>query len=254
MSVVLKRAALLSPLYAKASNPTSNAMQEAQQILTTAEVATRLKVSDATALRNMKSTPGVLRLGAGSRTRPMMKEQDWKKVNDLAESILNQLDEVWVGKLKEFKTELLEVRAYFQQKKRRNILGCETWAAFCQEKLHRTKRAVNMMLAEPKPEREVSSHPESDEQLETPDPSTEGPIVADADEPDAAEDDWEKAKDATQKKLRHQFSPLDSVESIAEKFTEILQGLMPTRRLIVTVKEIREEVAAKGKKQKRGGR
>jgi hypothetical protein len=49
-------------------------MQEAQQMLTTSDVATRLNVSDDTALRIMKSTPGVLRLGTGSRTLYRMPE------------------------------------------------------------------------------------------------------------------------------------------------------------------------------------
>ena len=40
----------------------------AEIMLTTADVAVRLNVSDDTALRIMKSTPGVLRLGTGSRT------------------------------------------------------------------------------------------------------------------------------------------------------------------------------------------
>jgi hypothetical protein len=43
-------------------------MQETQQMLTTSDVAARLNVSNDTALRIMKTTPGVLRLGTGSRT------------------------------------------------------------------------------------------------------------------------------------------------------------------------------------------
>jgi len=43
-------------------------------MLTTADVAARLNISDDTALRIMKSTPGVLRLGAGSRTLYRMPE------------------------------------------------------------------------------------------------------------------------------------------------------------------------------------
>jgi hypothetical protein len=43
-------------------------MQETQQMLTTSDVAVRLNVSTDTALRLMKQTPGVLRLGTGSRT------------------------------------------------------------------------------------------------------------------------------------------------------------------------------------------
>ena len=45
-----------------------NQVSVAETMLTTADVAVRLNVSNDTALRIMKSTPGVLRLGAGSRT------------------------------------------------------------------------------------------------------------------------------------------------------------------------------------------
>jgi hypothetical protein len=47
-------------------------MQET--MLTTADIAARLNISDDTALRIMKSTPGVLRLGTGSRTLYRMPE------------------------------------------------------------------------------------------------------------------------------------------------------------------------------------
>jgi hypothetical protein len=45
-----------------------NQVSVAETMLTTADIAVRLNVSNDTALRIMKSTPGVLRLGAGSRT------------------------------------------------------------------------------------------------------------------------------------------------------------------------------------------
>jgi hypothetical protein len=48
-------------------------MQE-QTMLTTADIAARLNISSDTALRIMKSTPGVLRLGNGSRTLFRMPE------------------------------------------------------------------------------------------------------------------------------------------------------------------------------------
>jgi len=48
--------------------------QQLTNMLTTAEVAARLNVSNDTALRIMKSTPGVLRLGTGSRTLYRMPE------------------------------------------------------------------------------------------------------------------------------------------------------------------------------------
>jgi hypothetical protein len=42
--------------------------QQLANMLTTAEVAARLNVSEDTSLRLMKSTPGVLKLTTGSRT------------------------------------------------------------------------------------------------------------------------------------------------------------------------------------------
>jgi hypothetical protein len=45
-----------------------------QTMLTTADIAARLNVSEDTALRIMKSTPGVLRLGTGSKTLYRMPE------------------------------------------------------------------------------------------------------------------------------------------------------------------------------------
>ena len=45
-----------------------NQVSVAETMLTTADVAVRLNVSNDTALRIMKTMPGVLRLGAGSRT------------------------------------------------------------------------------------------------------------------------------------------------------------------------------------------
>ena len=72
----------------------------------------------------------------------------WKEIEVAATSILKQLDGVICGKLIELKDDLLKVRDYFHQPEHRNVLGCETWHACCQEKLHRTKQGVNKMLAE----------------------------------------------------------------------------------------------------------
>jgi hypothetical protein len=45
-----------------------------ETMLTTADIAVRLNISDDSALRIMKSTPGVLKLGCGSRTMYRMPE------------------------------------------------------------------------------------------------------------------------------------------------------------------------------------
>jgi hypothetical protein len=43
-------------------------MSEVNEMLTTQDLASRLRVSEDTALRLMRRTPGVLRLGSGART------------------------------------------------------------------------------------------------------------------------------------------------------------------------------------------
>jgi hypothetical protein len=107
-------------------------------------------------------------------------EQELNKTHEkLATRILGELDGVLCVKLKELKPELLILRGYFHAKgKNRNILGCKTWAAFCSEKLHHTKQAVNQMLAEPKPSgKKLSTDepepPPQDANQESPSPSSE---------------------------------------------------------------------------------
>jgi len=53
-------------------------MSEATSMLTTADVAIRLKVSDDTALRIMQTTPGVLRLGSEEKGLYRMPESVFK--------------------------------------------------------------------------------------------------------------------------------------------------------------------------------
>jgi hypothetical protein len=50
-------------------------MSEANEMLTTQDLASRLRVSEDTALRLMQRTPGVLRLGSGARTLYRMPEK-----------------------------------------------------------------------------------------------------------------------------------------------------------------------------------
>ena len=187
-----------------------------------------------------------------------------KRNHDLATRILEQLGEAMCIKLKELKPELIELRGYFQEKGRdRNILGCETWASFCAEKLHHTKRAVNMMLAE-SPKWEETSQPEpapadaegdSDAGVkEGNDDScqpTASPLSAGENESNAEIIAQNRAADLAERrrakdeklarKLKTLFPPLDSVGSLEEKLTAMLQKLMPVRRFKITIEEIAVE-------------
>lgn len=159
-------------------------------------------------------------------TNDQQELSDNKKHEELANRILAELDGVLLKKLKELKPELLELRGYFQEKGRSgNILGCETWAAFCSEKLHRTKQAVNQMLAESRRKETFHTEPE--------------PTVNESE----AVEDWATARDAAKKKIRHQFTLLDSVKDIEDKMNDLLAGVIPCRKFVVTVKEVTEEVS-----------
>jgi|ERR1700685_1353855 len=71
-----------------------------------------------------------------------------QKGNELATTILSELNGVVTCKLKELKVPLGELRDIFKHLKGHSILGCKTWKEFCEQKLHRTDRAVRMLLAE----------------------------------------------------------------------------------------------------------
>lgn len=76
----------------------------------------------------------------------------------LAKKILGELESVVTLKLRELKDELAELRAGFRTlKPKQTISGCKTWDEFCSNKLHRTKRAVNLLLAAKPDEREETS-------------------------------------------------------------------------------------------------
>jgi len=83
-----------------------------------------------------------------------------------AQRVASSFDDCCTRKIAEMKDDLQLVRADFKALKNGGKLaGCATWDAFCETKLHRTKRAVNMLLADKptdkQPDREVSSHPKA---------------------------------------------------------------------------------------------
>jgi hypothetical protein len=85
-----------------------------------------------------------------------------KSYEVLAKTILGELDRIVLLKLRELKSELVELREGFRTLKgKQTISGCKTWAEFCANKLHRTKRAVNMLLAEQPDQREETSQSEA---------------------------------------------------------------------------------------------
>jgi hypothetical protein len=133
----------------------------------------------------------------------------------LAASILKGLDGALCCKLRELKAELEQLREIFRQAKGRKISGCETWEQFCSTKLHRTARAVRMLLAE--------SSGQVKEQRKRAEETSRPPI-----------DHIDLAK----KQLRQVLGTGESVEKIQETLVSITDSLFPSRRIVVEVREI----------------
>lgn len=71
-----------------------------------------------------------------------------EQAEQLASHILKALDESFCLKLRELKPEIEKLRAHFKNLgKSEQIAGCKTWKEFCRVKLHRTDRAVRLLLA-----------------------------------------------------------------------------------------------------------
>ena len=86
-----------------------------------------------------------------------------RQAEALASCILNALDEALCIKLRDLTPQLEELRSHFKELKKYGgrIVGCKTWDEFCRKRLHRTRRAVNMLLCgakEQQIERERTSH------------------------------------------------------------------------------------------------
>lgn len=115
-----------------------------------------------------------------------------KHYESLAKKILGELEGVVTRKLRELKNELAELREGFRTlKPKQTISGCKAWDDFCSSKLHRTKRAVNMLLSEKPVEREETSHPKAN---------------ADKPERTIAEVDHDNLDDATRRTIAY-FKP-----------------------------------------------
>jgi len=195
-----------------------------------------------------------------------------KHYESLAKKILGGIEDVITLKLRELKDDLLKLREGFQEKKaHQKIAGCKSWDEFCKTKLHRTKRAVNLLLAgkpqvkkEQKSREETSHRKPVDQQVgsieaapikedwpalpeEEGEPDPDSVREAMACNPDAApksrhksgpgisfEEDLERVRD----KARHIFHKTDNPEEIARTFAKLLQLLYPHRRFKIAIEEI----------------
>lgn len=182
----------------------------------------------------------------------------------LANNILRELEDVSTRKLRELKPQLSELRNHFKTlKPKQKISDCRTWDEFCSKRLHRTKRAVNLLLAE-RPEakeeqtgREETSHSDAELPFEIPeeDWTNDPDLVKMARQLDSEPfippaprlKRWQgngpgipfaEDLDRTKKKARHLFHVFDSCEDIARKLNQILEGLLPCRKFKVTVEEV----------------
>jgi hypothetical protein len=183
------------------------------------------------------------------------------RAENLASRILTQRDAAICVKLRDLKSDVLELRGHFKNLKgKATIAGCKTWAEFCEKKLHRTDRAVRKMLAgsklkqakEPQGPAEQSSAPSTESAVLSSDVtdsnkgSDEGSVdvshipdkKAQASELERGGISYADDLDRAKKKVRHLFSDLESVEEVERKLNQLLEGLIPCRKFIVTVEEV----------------
>jgi hypothetical protein len=185
------------------------------------------------------------------------------QAEELASRILGQLDDALCVKLKELKDDLERLRDEFKDLNGgETIAGCKTWAEFCEKKLHRTDRAVRKMLAGAKSERPMEpqkpaeqSSADANAEQGALDPSETFDLVGETptDDEHASVSDSEPGGykpgvtyvddlNAAKKKVRHLFSPLDSVDAIERNLNAILEGVIPCRKFKITVEEIEVEL------------
>lgn len=129
-----------------------------------------------------------------------MSEND--RAENLASRILIQLDAAICVKLKELKGDLEELRVHFKKLKGRDrIAGCRTWAEFCENKLHRTDRAVRKMLREQSAETQQSRAEQSSAVPETKELSNSQSAAPE-----------EEVKAAMKRKTPNETSPLSEAD------------------------------------------
>jgi len=191
---------------------------------------------------------------SGNTLNPRSKKSAGQKLAEAqarVDRVLAELDQCATRKLREMMSELREIRGDFNAlKKGQTISDCRNWAEFCKQRLHRTKQAVNQLLAG-KPERKETFHlaaqaeegPPADPAPEiSDDPSTEdraeAPASAARNSTQTDPPAYDKNLDQANKKLRHFFRPFEEPEDIAKKLNEILVHQYPSRKFIVTVEEV----------------
>jgi len=152
-----------------------------------------------------------------------------KKAEELASSILQEFGP-FCAKLRSMKSKIEKLRDYFKAKdQKETVAGCSTWAQFCERKLHRTDRAVRLLLAE-----ETSASPEAKK------PKAKAEKKADY---------WDRAL----KSLSNVLLITDDSEDLQRKLLQLLTELFPDREFVdITIKETTPEVAPEDSKPMRG--
>ena len=139
-----------------------------------------------------------------------------KEANKRADVVIAAMSAL-TAKLRELKPEIEESRRDFRKLKgNQTIAGCKTWNQFCKSQLHRTDRAVRMMLAE-SPERTNEKRNSAEETSAKPAPV----------------DYVDRAK----RQLSHVWNPGSPVGDVQRVLDQIVDSLFPSRRFTVEVKE-----------------
>jgi hypothetical protein len=139
-----------------------------------------------------------------------------KKANELADSVIAAMGVLTV-KLRELKPQIQELRTAFGKLKgNQTIARCKTWNQFCKSQLHRTDRAVRMMLAE-SPER-------TNEKRNSAEKTSAKPAPVDY-------------VDRAKRQLSHVWNPGSPVGDVQRVLDQIVDSLFPSRRFTVEVKE-----------------
>ena len=139
-----------------------------------------------------------------------------KRANEQADSVIAAMGALTV-KLRELKPQIEELRRDFGKLKgNQNIAGCKTWKQFCKEKLHRTDRAVRMMLSE------------------SPGRTKEKRTSAEESSAKSAPVDY---VDRAKRQLGHVWNQGSPVGAVQRVLDQIVDSLFPSRRFTVEVKE-----------------
>ena len=215
-------------------------MSAPSTMLTTSEVAAELRIGSVSRMSVSKKHSSAARRKSGKTLTSNLAEAQAR-----VDRVLAELDQCATRKLRELLPELREIRNDFNALKRgQTISDCRNWAEFCKQKLHRTKQAVNQLLAERKETFHQTEQTEEQDEEETWDGAD--PASEISDDPSTEDEATDEATDLDRvnKKIRHFFRPFEEPEDIAKTLNEILVHQYPSRRFIVTVEEVFTEAPA----------